>query len=152
MGDDAKRAYVDIVRQLRPDEIDEGLAAISHPDMRAPALALVSTLGGTSRRRALLAEDLEALLRWGHTSTLARAVDNLWCREVAEVVVSLFARGEWVSSFGIPGHHELINTVAGCMTREFAEQVVAPAIGTAAAPEAQRVLQLWYDLAVHRRA
>jgi hypothetical protein len=152
MDNDAKRAYVDIVRRLRPDEIDESLAAISYPDMRAPALALVSTLGSTPRRCALLAEDLEALLRWGHTSLSAHAVDNLWCLEVAKVVVNLFARGEWVQDYGIQVHHELIDGVARRMTRELAEEIVAPAIETAAVSEARRVLQLWYDVAIHRRA
>ena len=39
------------------------------------------------------------------------------------------------------GHSHYINGVAGRMTREFAEQIVSPAIETVAAPEARRVLQ-----------
>jgi hypothetical protein len=151
MGNDAKQAYLDIVRRLTPDQIDEGLEAISRPHVRAVALALASTLGSTARRRRLLAEDLEVLLRGGHTSSLAAAIDNLWCREIADAVVKLFALGEWAEEDGMQRHRELIDVVARRMTRDVAQEVVGPAIAAATVPDAERVLRLWYDLGVRRR-
>jgi hypothetical protein len=149
-GEEARVARRVIAGRLPPDVVDAAVAELADAEARIQVLADIASLGTTEKRIAILCQDAATVLNWPGDS-LAKAVDRLWCREVAQGIARVVAETWWDPRIGSQMAQGLVSVVAQKVSKDIATEVVLPAIAEARTQESKEILQWWYDIGMRPR-
>jgi len=140
-----------LIKDVPADRLDIELESIANDQDRMFALSQLSNLAPTPKRVSMLKRDLPDVIMWPPLGDgLAKLIVAYWSPEVLTRVTEVVAELPLTES-SLVVMRRVENAVGARLSRDEADQIVAPVLATCNRSAGKSVLKLWIDLAASRR-